>query len=160
MAARNAVYANRRRIRGVRGRALQRRRSERLERPNAHLYETGGMRRTHLRGHTNILKRLLVHSGGFNLGLVMRALIGVGTPRGLQGRLAALIAVVIALWTHVVERWGNRWTPSADHSSPFPPHYRFDDLPSSSQKGSFNQGLLGHWEAARGPVGGPITRFW
>jgi transposase len=43
-AARTAVYANRRRIRGTRGRALQRRRSERLERPNAHLYETGGMR--------------------------------------------------------------------------------------------------------------------
>jgi transposase len=53
-AARDAVYANRRRIRGTRGLALQRRRSERLERPNAHLYETGGMRRTHLRGHANI----------------------------------------------------------------------------------------------------------
>jgi transposase len=128
-AARSAVYANRRRIRGGRGRALQRRRSERLERPNAHLYETGGMRRTHLRGHTNILKRLLVHSGGFNLGLVMRTLVGVGTPRGLQGRLAALIAVVIALWTQVVDRWCNRWTPSADHSSQFTPHYRFERFP-------------------------------
>jgi transposase len=91
-AARAAVYANRRRIRGTRGRALQRRRSERLERPNAHLYKTGGMRRTHLRGHANILKRLLVHSGGFNLGLVMRTLVGVGTPRGLQGRLNAVVA--------------------------------------------------------------------
>jgi transposase len=78
--ARDAVYANRRRIRGTRGRALQRRRSERLERPNAHLYETGGMRRTHLRGHGNILKRLYVHVGGFNLGLLMRTLVGVG-PR-------------------------------------------------------------------------------
>ena len=57
-AARDAVYANRRRIRGVRGLALSRRRSEYLERPNAHLYETGGMRRTHLRGHTNILNPL------------------------------------------------------------------------------------------------------
>ena len=44
------------------------------------------MRRTHLRGHANILKRLFVHIGGFNLGLLMRTLIGVGTPRGLQGR--------------------------------------------------------------------------
>jgi transposase len=77
--AREAVYANRRRIRGTRGRALQRRRSERLERPNAHLYETGAMRRTHLRGHTNIRKRLFVHIGGFNLGLLMRTLLGV-TP--------------------------------------------------------------------------------
>ncbi len=55
------------------------------------------MRRTHLRGHTNILKRLLIHAGGFNLGLVMRHLIGVGTPRGLQGRVAAVIAALLVL---------------------------------------------------------------
>ena len=103
--ARTAVYANRRRIRGMRGRALQRRRSERLERPNAHLYETGGMRRIHLRGHANILKRLLVHISGFNLALLMRSLIGIGTPRSLQGRLAALVAVVIALWTRLEDHW-------------------------------------------------------
>ena len=48
------------------------------------------MRRVHLRGHTNILKRLLIHIGGFNLGLLMRQLIGVGTPRGLQGRVTAI----------------------------------------------------------------------
>ena len=52
------------------------------------------MRRTHLRGHTNILKRLLIHAGGFNLGLVMRHLIGIGTPRGLQGRVAAVRATL------------------------------------------------------------------
>ena len=85
--ARDAVYANRRRSRGARGLALQRRRSEHLERPNAHLYETGGLRRTHVRGHANILKRLLIQTRAFNLGLLMRTLIGVGTPRGLQGRL-------------------------------------------------------------------------
>jgi transposase len=84
-AARDAVYANRRRIRGARGRALLRQRSERLERPNAHLYETGAMRRTHLRGHANILKRLIVHAGGFNLSLLMRTLFGIGTPRGSKG---------------------------------------------------------------------------
>jgi hypothetical protein len=55
------------------------------------------MRRTHLRGHTNILKRLLIHAGGFNLGLVMRHLIGVGTPRGLQGRVAAVLATLSVL---------------------------------------------------------------
>jgi transposase len=133
--ARDAVYANRRRIRGARGLALQRRRSERLERPNAHLYETGGMRRTHLRGHTNILKRLLVHIGGFNLGLLMRTLIGVGTPRGLQGRLATHIALVIALWTHAVDLWRDRRTPSADHSSGFTPHHRFERFPVSVSEG-------------------------
>ena len=89
-AARDAVYANRRRIRGSRGQRLLRQRGERLERPNAHLYETGGMRRVHLRGHPNILKRLLVQVCGFNLGLLMRQLMGVGTPRSLQGRAAAL----------------------------------------------------------------------
>ena len=74
-----------------------RRRGELIERSFAHVYDTGGMRRTHLRGHTNILKRLLIHAGGFNLGLVMRHLIGVGTPRGLQGRLAAVLATLLVL---------------------------------------------------------------
>jgi len=91
------VYGNRRRIRGRRGRRLMRRRGELIERSFAHVYDTGGMRRTHLRGHTNILKRLLIHAGGFNLGLVMRHLIGVGTPRGLQGRLAPVLATLFVL---------------------------------------------------------------
>ena len=91
------VYGNRRRIRGPRGRRLMRQRGERIERSFAHVYDTGGMRRTHLRGHSNILKRLLIHAGGFNLGLIMRQLIGLGTPRGLQGRLGILIARVLVL---------------------------------------------------------------
>jgi transposase len=95
--AQQAVYANRRRIRGERGKRLQRMRGELIERPFAHLYETGGMRRTHLRGHTNILKRLLIHAAGFNLGLVMRTSIGVGTPRGLQGALQALLGSLARL---------------------------------------------------------------
>jgi transposase len=92
--ARDAVYANRRRIRRPRGLRLLRCRGEFVERTFAHTYDTGGMRRTHLRGHRNILKRLLVHVGGFNLGLLMRTLFGVGTPRGLQGRVAALWATL------------------------------------------------------------------
>ena len=55
------------------------------------------MRRVHLRGHTNILKRVLIHAGGFNLGLLMRQLMGVGTPRGLQGRLSTVLAGLLAL---------------------------------------------------------------
>jgi hypothetical protein len=55
------------------------------------------MRRVHLRGHTNIRKRLLIHAGGFNLGLLMRQLIGVGTPRGLQGRLTTILAGLLTL---------------------------------------------------------------
>ena len=112
-AARTAVYANRRRIRGARGQRLLRRRGELLERPNAHLYETGGMRRVHLRGHPNILKRLLLQVCGANLGLLMRQLTGVGTPRSLQGRAAARVAVLIALLSAF---WGRVW-PSWARSS-------------------------------------------
>ena len=86
----SSVYANRRRIRGVRGKRLLRRRGELVERPFAHCYETGGMRRTHLRGHENILKRVLVHVAGCNLGLLMRHRYHYGTPRGLSERLSWL----------------------------------------------------------------------
>jgi len=91
-AARDAVYGNRRRIRGARGRRLLRSRGERLERPFAHAYETGRLRRVYLRGRSNILKRVLVHTAALNLALLMRVLVGVGTPRSLQGRLRTLAA--------------------------------------------------------------------
>ena len=121
-AARPLVYANRRRLRGARGRRLMRQRGERIERSFAHLYDTGGMRRTHLRGHANILKRLLIHAGGFNLGLVMRHLIGSGTPRGLQDRSATVIAAFLLLlgapqrWLVAISTWrpliaAVRWFP-------------------------------------------------
>jgi transposase len=93
----HAVYANRRRIRGERGKRLLRRRGELLERPFAHHYDTGGMRRTHLRTHAKILKRLLVHSAGCNLALLMRTLFGVGKPKALQNGVAALAAALGAL---------------------------------------------------------------
>ena len=107
-AGRDAVYANRRRIRGVRGQALLRRRGELLERTFAHAYDTGAMRRTHLRGHANILKRVLVHLGAFNLGLLMRRLVGVGTPRGLQDRAGAARTRLLAVYTilvHAIPPW-------------------------------------------------------
>ena len=108
--ARQAVYANRRRIRGERGRRLMRKRGEVIERSFAHCYETGGMRRTHLRGSGNILKRLLVHVAGFNLGLVMRAWVGIGKPRRVQDGLAAgvwdLLAGLMARLGPFRRRWG------------------------------------------------------
>ena len=79
--AQAATYSNRRRIKGDRGKGLIRRRGELLERPFAHYLEASGMRRTHLRHHDNILKRLLIHVAGFNLGILMRAILGAGTPR-------------------------------------------------------------------------------
>ncbi|MGH9783420.1 MAG: transposase, partial [Terriglobia bacterium] len=79
------VYANRRRVRGARSKRLQKVRSELTERSFAHMYETGGMRRVHLRGRENILKRLVVQGAAFNLSLVVRKALGVGKPRQLQG---------------------------------------------------------------------------
>src|ERR1700736_2550008 len=85
-AEQQAVYANRRRVRGEYGKSLLRRRGELVERSFAHCYETGGMRRCHLRGHKNILKRQLIHVGAFNLSLILRQLLGAGTPRELRNR--------------------------------------------------------------------------
>jgi transposase len=88
---RDAVYANRRRIQGKRGKELLKKRAELVERSFAHCYETGGMRRTHLRGHENILKRLLIHVGGHNLSLILRKLIGYGSPRELYNAGKSLV---------------------------------------------------------------------
>ena len=96
--AKEAVYGNRRRIRGERGQGLMRRRGELVERSFAHCDDTGGMRRTHLRKHENILKRLLIHAAGFNLSLVLRRMMGLGTARGLQGLPARLWACMQSLW--------------------------------------------------------------
>ena len=96
---------------GPRGRRLLRCRGELLERPFAHLFETGGMRRVHLRGHPNILKRLLVHVAGCNLVLLLRHLIGVGTPRSLQGRAVARFRALIRRWRDLWGLPGRFWMP-------------------------------------------------
>ena len=94
-----AVYANRRRVRGKYGKSLLRRRGELVERSFAHCYETGGMRRCHLRGRENILKRQLIHVGAFNLSLILRQLLGAGTPRELRNRSGELVLhVLLLLW--------------------------------------------------------------
>jgi transposase len=119
--ARDAVYRNRRRIRAARGKRLLRQRGERLERPFAHLYETGGMRRVYLRGHTNILKRVLLHTAALNLGLLMRTLCGVGTPRSPRGA-----------WLRFVAAWGALiWFPETLWDAMWPPYYRRDSAPYS-----------------------------
>ena len=95
--AQKAVYGNRRRLRGERSKRLQCKRGELNERSFAHMYETGGMRRLHLRGRRNILKRLLVHGAGFDLSLLMRMCFGAGKPRQLQGRVGPLFAALSQL---------------------------------------------------------------
>jgi len=96
------TYENRRRVRGARNKRLQKLRNELTERSFAHLYETGGMRRVHLRGRENILKRLLVHGAAFNLSLILRKSFRVGKPRQLQGHcleyLELCARLIISLW--------------------------------------------------------------
>ena len=92
------MYANRRRVQGNYGKSLLKRRGELVERSFAHCYDTGGMRRTHLRKHDNILKRQLTHVAGFNLSLIFRKLLGAGTPREWKNRAAHLFLPLVGLF--------------------------------------------------------------
>jgi len=126
--ARAATYANRRRIRGNRGKRLLRRRGELLERPFAHYLEAGGMRRTHLRKQTNILNRLLVYVAGFNLGILMCNRIGKGTPREYAGLRGALVSLFSCLLDDLVRTFepgqpiSERWPRIAHLTNPFFPN--------------------------------------
>ena len=94
-----AVYANRRRIKGKRGRGLGRLRSEKAERSFAHTCETGGGRRAWLRGVVNVSKSHLMRAAACDLGIIMLALFGVGTPRTLQGGLGVVfVAFFWLVW--------------------------------------------------------------
>ena len=111
------LYGNRRRVRGRRGRRLQRCRGEVVERTFAHMYETGGMRRVWVRGHENVRKRVLIQAAACNIGLLLRRQTGVGTPRSLQGRavsaICRLIGRLIDRWGRLRRAWGFKWTPTA-----------------------------------------------
>lgn len=93
-AARRAVYANRNRLRSTVGKTGMRLRAEIVERSFAHTLERGGMRRTWLRGRENVHKRYLIHVAGHNLGILMRHLIGAGTPKEAAARGCILLIVV------------------------------------------------------------------
>lgn len=116
-----AVYANRQRVSRTYGKSLLRKRGELIERSFAHCYETGAMRRTHLRGHRNILKRQLIHVGAFNLSLIFRAQTGSGTPREWKNRLGLTIFVVECL-VHNPRGFIDRKS-SLDSSHPRPRSY-------------------------------------
>jgi transposase len=107
-----AVYQNRQRVRRDYGKSLLRRRGELVERTFAHCYETGGMRRCTLHGRKNILKRLLIHVGAFNLSLVLRKMLGAGKPRELKNRAAGLVSSLIESLISLCRR------QNADQSSP------------------------------------------
>jgi transposase len=109
-----AVYANRRRVAGARGKSLLRRRGELLERPFAHQYETGALRRLHVRGRGNVAKRVLLQAAAFNLALILRTMTRAGTPRGLADLQKKLCC---ALW-RVLAALSAKSAPSpAQHAS-------------------------------------------
>ena len=96
--ARDVTYANRKRIKGERGKALMRQRGELLERSFAHAYETGAMRRLHLRHRENIAKRVLIHTAGFNLGLLLRVKYGLLKPRRLSDAATMAFSAFMSAW--------------------------------------------------------------
>jgi transposase len=91
--------ANQRRVTGKRGKQLLKRRGELLERPFAHQYETGGLRRVHVRGLKNVAKRVLLQAAACNLALILRSVTKAGTPRGLAERNLALLRAILCLFS-------------------------------------------------------------
>ncbi len=92
-----AVYGNRRRIRGERGKRMQRQRGEKIERNFAHQFDTGGMDRLYVRGIGNVHKKLLIQAAACNLALLMRSMCGAGKPRAAHDRTVEAIFVILAL---------------------------------------------------------------
>jgi len=126
-AQQQAVYQNRRRVEGYYGKSLLRRRGELVERSFAHCYDTGGMRRLHLRKHSNILKRQLIHVGAFNLSLIFRRLLGAGTPREWKNRTAGLLLFLLGLFS----RLGNRIRRNSRPIDASPAHVAARPVPSA-----------------------------
>jgi IS5 family transposase len=126
---RQAVHNNRRRMKRGKGKALQRRRSEVVERTFAHICDTGGARRSWLRGLIDVGKRYLMAAAAHNLGRIMRRLFGIGKPKHLQGRpgLAALAQFIITplliVWTMIRDRELSRI--NAKHHHRLRPNYNF-----------------------------------
>jgi transposase len=135
-----AVYANRRRITGSRGLALLRQRGERSERSFAHQFETGAGRRLHVRGRNNVHKKLLVQAAACNLALLLRSMLGAGTPKGLWDRAAGLFSRFWGRYRRlrgIVELMGAVRTMKV--------HTLADCMPAGvvSGKSGFKHGLLG-----------------
>ena len=110
------MHGNRRRIRGKRGKALLRNRGERVERPFAHRLDQGRLRRLHVGGTANVHKQELLLAAAQNLGLLLRAKYGVGTPRRMadrarqaqeaaSGLLGTLFVLLSTLWTKLSAPW-------------------------------------------------------
>src|ERR1700681_374507 len=121
LAARAAVYGNRNRLRSGVGKEATRKRGEVVERSFAHVLERGGMRRTWLRGRENVHKRYLVHVAGYNLGILMRALFGAGTPKEVAAIRNAFLFVIDAQDTVAIVVLAVFDAEVAALASPLPP---------------------------------------
>ena len=110
-AEKKAVCANRRRIRGRRGKRLQRQRGEKIERNFAHQFDTGGMDRLYVRGMENVHKKLLIQAAACNLALLMRSMYGAGKPRAAHDWVIeapfAILAFMRAIESLAEPRWAN-----------------------------------------------------
>ncbi len=113
-----AVYGNRRRITGERGKALLRSRGEKLERPFAHQYETGALRRLYVRGRENVVKRVLLQAAACNLALILRSLIGAGTPKGFSDHKANLFFALLCASDALTTTFQLIWIESSSHRIP------------------------------------------
>ena len=116
--AAGVVWELRRRIRGARGLVVYNGGvASWWSGLSPHQYETGGLRRVWVRGHDNVRKRVLIQAAGCNIGLLLRRLTGVGTPRSLQGRalsaIYGLIGRLIDRWGRLTSPWGSKWRPAA-----------------------------------------------
>ena len=96
-AEKEAVYGNRRRIQGDRGKRLQRQRGERIERNFAHQFDTGGLDRLYVRGLENVHKKFLIQAAACNLALLMRSMYGSGKPRAAHDRAIEAILTILAV---------------------------------------------------------------
>jgi transposase len=96
-AEKEAVYGNRRRVRGERGKRMQRQRGEKIERNFAHQFDTGGMDRLYVRGIENVHKKLLIQAAACNLALLMRSVYGAGKPRAAHDQSVEVVFAILAL---------------------------------------------------------------
>ena len=121
-----AVYANQRRVEGERGKRLLRRRGEFLERPFAHQYETGALRRVHVRGRGNVAKRVLLQAAAFNLALILRSITKAGTPKGL----ADLKIKLLGAFGRVLVALLPPYAPTSRPAGRFSPYFAAEALPA------------------------------
>jgi transposase len=119
-AEKEAVYGNRRRIRGERGKRMQRQRGEKIERNFAHQFDTGGMDRLYVRGIDNVHKKLLVQAAACNLALLMRSMYGAGKPRAAHDQSVEAICGILAL-IRVLESVWEAWWANSDELPPQAP---------------------------------------